>query len=215
MPSLARTGARRARTDDAHVRCCSGRTSPTRPRRRCSGIRRPGGCSPRLPRCRRRRPEQLGHVAPARTGRTRLRAGCRVRPGASTEPSRRGLAGRVSFRAGLALALLAPPQHETACDECAADDHDAEERETGVRKRLRPVWRRLRRCCRLPSPRPSRPSPWCRTDPTPTRATARMQPLRAPGTARRPVRCMQPRRRTRTNEFYPFLNLPLRSIQTS
>jgi hypothetical protein len=84
----------------------------------------------------RRRSERLGHVAPTRRGRTRLRAGRRVRPRASTEPPRRGLAGRVSFRAGLVLALLAPPQHETACDECAADDHDAEKRQTGVRKRL-------------------------------------------------------------------------------
>ena len=72
-------------------------------------------------------------LAQVARGSERAAAYDRVR---STEPPRRGLAGRVSFRAGLALALLAPPQHETACDECAADDHDAEERETGVRKRL-------------------------------------------------------------------------------
>ncbi len=38
--------------------------------------------------------------------------------------------------AGLALALLATPQHETAGDERAADGDHAEERKTGVRKRF-------------------------------------------------------------------------------
>src|SRR4029450_6352016 len=41
-----------------------------------------------------------------------------------------------------------------------------------------------------------------------------MQPLRARGTVRPPLRCMQPRKRTRTNDSYPFLP-PALSIQTS
>ena len=42
----------------------------------------------------------------------------------------------MTFRNRLALALLAPSEREPTGDETAADDDDAEERETGVRKRV-------------------------------------------------------------------------------
>ena len=81
-------------------------------------------------------PTELGRVAPPRAGGARPGTGRGLPRGAQAEPPRRGTSGRVTFRNRLALALLAPSEREPTGDETAADDDDAEERETGVRKRV-------------------------------------------------------------------------------
>ena len=126
----------------------------------------------------------------------------------NSTPSNRGCRASNASNAGLVLALLAPPQDEPACDECAADGDDSEERKTGVRKRIvlgsSGGGIAARGCRDLHALHLVVVLIRCRRG----RATARTQPLPAPGTVRRPVRCMQPRKQTRTYDFYPFLLPP-------